>query len=146
MTDSAAASVEADLETIDLLKRSADDFCARSLDVGRIRGLRESTAGYDRAVWIEMCELGWAGIVVAEARGGLGLGAHAAGTVCRALGRVVAPEPMIECGIAAAHILSEAPEADSATLLDSVISGETVAGVQLSEADEFAATSADRAS
>ena len=53
-----------------------------------------------------MAELGWCGLVVPEAQGGLGQGAAAVAAVCRQLGRVVAPEPLIETAIACASLLA----------------------------------------
>ena len=43
-------------------------------DLKRVRALRYREPGFDRAVWREMCELGWLGLRVAEAAGGSGLG------------------------------------------------------------------------
>ena len=42
---------------------------AASGDLHRIRGLRFKTPGFDRAVWRELCELGWPGLRVPFAGG-----------------------------------------------------------------------------
>ncbi len=125
-----------DLETIDMLRDSAADFCARSLGVERLRALRGAAPPFDRGAWREMCELGWAGILAPETAGGLDLGAQAAGAVCRELGRVVAPEPMLECGVAACGLLA-ALDRDGVLLRD-LFHGETLIGAALAEAGEFA--------
>lgn len=121
-------NLDQDQETLDLLRDSAADFCQRSLDVTRLRSLRGATPPFDRARWREMCELGWSGILVDEAAGGLGLGMVAMGTVCRELGRVAAPEPLIECGVAAASLLGTAGADDA---LSALLGGDALSGCVL---------------
>ena len=53
-----------------------------------------------------MCALGWPSILFTEKQGGLAMGVRAAITVCRQLGKVVAPEPMVEIGIETATLCS----------------------------------------
>ena len=113
-------------DTIRLLRDSAADYCERALPRGRVRAFRGAGSTFDRARWREMAELGWASILVPEVRGGLGLGAQAMGAVCEALGRAVAPEPMIESGVAAAVLLGWLPSPLSDRLLEQVMAGETV--------------------
>ena len=92
MSESAHAAAPSDNDSFSMLamlRDSAADFCRRSLVVTRLRALRGASPAFDRALWTEMCELGWAGILAPEAAGGLGLGAEAVGAVCRQLGRVL---------------------------------------------------------
>jgi 3-oxochol-4-en-24-oyl-CoA dehydrogenase len=124
----------ADRETITMLADSARDFCARSLPVARLRALRGGEPPFDLAQWRAMCELGWGGILLPEAWGGLGLGASAVGAVCRELGRVAAPEPMLECGVAAAALLAAVPPAEALALR--LASGDIVLAAALTADDE----------
>ena len=96
-----------------LLRDSVADYCARALAPRRLRDLRTTGHSFDRAVWAEMVGLGWCGLTVSEAQGGLGLGAAAVASVCRQLGRVVAAEPVIECAVVAASLLASAPDQQS---------------------------------
>ena len=100
------AGAEPDLTA--LLRDSVADYCARALAPRRLRALRTAGHSFDRAVWAEMVGLGWCGLAVPEAQGGLGLGAAAVASVCRQLGRVVAAEPVIECAVVAASLLAAA--------------------------------------
>ena len=84
-----------------------------------------------------MCELGWVGITVPENLGGLGLSATCLGVVARELGKVVAPEPLIEVS-SAATLLSYFPE--SKDLLLRVITGELLLACGLVEAGEYIGT------
>lgn len=90
----------------EMLRDSAADFCARALKPARLRALRGATPAFDRDLWRQMAELGWTELLVPSAHGGLGLGMPAACVVCRKLGSVVAPEPMLETAVAAATLLT----------------------------------------
>lgn len=136
-----AETLSSDNETITLLSDSARDFCARELPVTRLRDWRGQQPAFSPAAWREMCELGWPAILVPENRGGLGLGASAVGAVCRELGRVVAPEPLIECGVAAAALLGQLP--DDSDVLSGLLSGTTLVGLAWSEPQDFSARPGD---
>ncbi|MCB1746902.1 MAG: acyl-CoA dehydrogenase family protein [Gammaproteobacteria bacterium] len=112
-----------DGDVVGLLSESAADFCARALPRARLRGLRGARPAFDRSAWREMAELGWSGILLDEGRGGLGLGLPAALAVARALGRVAAPEPFVECAVAAASVLGAA---EAPALTAAVLTGERV--------------------
>ena len=140
MNQAAQASAPAhqdDVSMLAMLRDSAADFCRRSLVVTRLRALRGASPAFDRALWREMCELGWAGILAPEASGGLGFGAAAAGEVCRQLGRVLAPEPMLETGVGAVAMLSACDSAAAASLLSKLVSGDTLLVCALAEDAEF---------
>ena len=145
MNEAARAPAPTDHETFPMLVMlgdSAADFCRRSLPVTRLRALRAASPAFDRALWRAMCELGWAGILAPEASGGLGLGAAAVGVVCRQLGRVLAPEPMLETGVGAVAMLSACASPAAEGLLTTVVSGETLLVCALAEDAEFASRAA----
>ena len=125
---------EQDNETLELLRDSAIDFCSRSLDVSRLRPMREGGENFNSDLWREMCDLGWAGLLAKEESGGLGLGADCFGIICRELGRVVAPEPLIEIGAAVA-LLSRL-DADK-SLLASIIDGSSLVSIALTDPEEY---------
>ena len=108
----------------DLLTDSVADYCARALAPRRLRALRDAGQAFDRNAWREMAELGWCGLLVPEAQGGLGLGAQAVASMCRQLGRVVADEPFIESAVAAASLLAAVCGGDHH--LDALVDGSVV--------------------
>ncbi len=129
-------------EIITMLRDSARDVCKRALERSRLQALRGATPAFDRAHWQTMAELGWLGVVVPEARGGLGLGARGAAVLARALGAVGAPEPLIETAVAAATVLAECAAEDG--LVDALMAGETVFVATLGalDSDPFATVTA----
>jgi alkylation response protein AidB-like acyl-CoA dehydrogenase len=89
-----------------LLSDSVADFVARGTDVARARRLRGTSAEYDRAVWKQMADLGWLGILVPERYGGLGLGLTEMAIVAKGLARSLAPEPLTAAAVLAATALA----------------------------------------
>ena len=140
MSEAARAATSADHETVSMLAMlsdSAADFCRRALPVTRLRALRGASPAFARDHWRAMCELGWAGILAPQASGGLGFGAAALGVVCRQLGRVLAPEPMLETGVGAVALLSACGSTAAEGLLVEVVSGDALLVCALAEDAEF---------
>lgn len=135
---------EHDNEIISLLKDSAEDFCTRSLEPGRLRALREDGSSFDREQWQTIAELGWLGVAIEEDAGGLGLGVRGVAIISREFGKVAAPEPLIETAVAAATLIANVSE--QSELLETLIDGRNVCVVALGNietADYAAATASE---
>jgi alkylation response protein AidB-like acyl-CoA dehydrogenase len=80
-----------------MLARTAGDFVAEHSPLSRLRKLRDSRdeRGYSLATYQKLAELGFTGIPFSEADGGVGLGLAELVLVTEALGRGLAPEPLI---------------------------------------------------
>jgi alkylation response protein AidB-like acyl-CoA dehydrogenase len=80
-----------------LLSRTANEFVAGGSSVARLRKLRDARdeRGYALDRYAKMAELGWTAIPFAEADGGLGMGLAELVLVTEAMGRGLAPEPLI---------------------------------------------------
>ena len=107
-----------------LLRNSVADFVGHDAAVGRARKLRGTAAEYDIAVWRQMAELGWLGILVPEAHGGLGLGLAEMGIVARGLARALAPEPLVASAVMATTALAGGSEALKREHLPRMVAGE----------------------
>ncbi|HEX2826441.1 MAG TPA: acyl-CoA dehydrogenase family protein [Burkholderiales bacterium] len=117
-----------------MLKESVADFIARGMDIGRVRKLRGTPGEYDRAVWKQMADLGWLGIAVPEAYGGMGLGLAETAIVAEGLGRALAPEPYTACAVLAATILAEGDnEPLKADVLPRIAGGDLIPAVAWQE-------------
>ena len=104
------------LQEIRLIRESVGAIVPKD-NLARVRGLRWQEPGFDRAVWRQMCELGWAGLRVPQDRGGLGLGIVEFCMVAQELGAGLVPEPFIA--------LAAAPLLDDETLA-AVLEGSTI--------------------
>jgi acyl-CoA dehydrogenase len=76
-----------------LLREQARRLLAEKCPPRAVRAVLESDAGFDRALWKSIAEMGWLGTAIPEAYGGLGLGALELCVIAEELGRVLAPVP-----------------------------------------------------
>ena len=88
-------------ETIAMIRDSVAAVVPPGADLKRIRQLRCATPGFDRAMWREMCGMGWPGLRVPESQGGSGLGMQEFCALVEGLGVGLVPEPLIPCAMAA---------------------------------------------
>ncbi|MSR14178.1 MAG: acyl-CoA dehydrogenase [Gammaproteobacteria bacterium] len=110
-----------------LLTESAHAFCQKAMPLGRLRALRGTTLGFDRAMWAQMADLGWTGMTIPESAGGLGLDLSAMASVVTELGRVAAPEPLCEVTGLSGGLLTHLPRVEQVgTLLERIASGEAL--------------------
>ena len=90
------------------------------------------------ALWQQMVELAWPGIAIAEAQGGLGLGAVELCVVAEELGRAVAPGPFLATATHYAPLLQAAGASDLAhERLARVAEGALTGTVALAEDDRW---------
>jgi alkylation response protein AidB-like acyl-CoA dehydrogenase len=80
-----------------LLAKTARELISSTTPLSRVRKLRDERdeRGYSPEVWAKMVELGWTAIPFAEADGGAGLGLAELVLVTEAMGRRLAPEPLL---------------------------------------------------
>jgi alkylation response protein AidB-like acyl-CoA dehydrogenase len=88
-------------ESLRMIRDSAAAVAPRGGDLKRIRDLRFTQPGFDRAVWREMAAMGWPGLRLPEDAGGSGLGMAAFCALAEELGAALVPEPLIPLAMAA---------------------------------------------
>jgi len=119
-----------------LLKSSAAEFFAAKSPVKALRALRDAgdSTGYDRALWREMAEMGWAGILIPEAYGGVDFGYKGLGQVLEEAGRTLVASPLESTVLLASPLIRAAgSEAQKRALLPGIASGELVVALALDE-------------
>ena len=57
-----------------MIAESAVVFLQEKSSTAQVREVAEKHGGFDRALWQEVCEMGWAGVALPESVGGMGLG------------------------------------------------------------------------
>jgi alkylation response protein AidB-like acyl-CoA dehydrogenase len=110
------------------IQRTARDLLADRSRFERVREHAESGRS-DDALWRELCELGWAGIAVAEAHGGQGLGLIELSILCEELGASVAAVPFLPTVLASTLIEHAGSQEQGERLLPALASGETTGAV-----------------
>ena len=76
------------------IQGAARDFLTDAASPEVIRAVVEGTTGFDESLWQALAgEMGFAGLMVPETHGGLGLGAVEMALVLEEMGRMLAPVP-----------------------------------------------------
>jgi alkylation response protein AidB-like acyl-CoA dehydrogenase len=112
-----------------LLSRTAHDFVAGSQPIARLRKLRDTgdERGYALDRFAKMAELGWTAIPFAESDGGLGMGFAELVLVTEAMGKGLAPEPLIPSIVLAGRAVALGGSAEhKASWLGPAIAGEKI--------------------
>ncbi|MFC0588887.1 acyl-CoA dehydrogenase family protein [Novosphingobium aquiterrae] len=89
--------------------------------------------GFGHALWKSLAELGFTGILVSEADGGLGMGHVEAGIVLEEIGRNLTPSPFLTSAVAAATALGAGSNELRGRYLSGLLSGDSVFAVAIDE-------------
>lgn len=76
-----------------LIRDSARGWLGEYAGPAHARKVMATEAGYDPALWAEAVALGWTGVIVPEAQGGLGLGFVELAILAEEMGRTLYPSP-----------------------------------------------------
>lgn len=123
-------------EEQEMLKESAQGFLQEKAPVAALRKLRDerSEEGFSRALWKEMADMGWAGILVDEAHGGSGFGFVGAGVIAEEMGRTLTASPFFSTSILAATALNRfASDAAKSEYLPKIASASVVMALAVDE-------------
>ncbi|MEZ5504370.1 MAG: acyl-CoA dehydrogenase family protein [Halioglobus sp.] len=124
-----------------MLRDSAAGFLATKATVAHLRALRDSgdERGFSTAVWHEMAQMGWAGIAIPEAFGGLGYGYTGLGLVLEQVGRNLSASPLQSTVLVAATVIGELGNAQQKErLLAAIAAGEQLVSLALQEGPHHA--------
>jgi alkylation response protein AidB-like acyl-CoA dehydrogenase len=123
-----------------LIRDAARAWTRGQAPVAAFRRMRDSSAplGYDPATWRSIADMGWAGVVIPEAYGGLGLGYGALGLILEETGRTLCASPLLGSTAAAGALVLAGDEAQKAAHLPALASGERIAALAVDEAPRHA--------
>jgi len=111
-------------EDQEALQRSAREVLGKECQPALVRETARTADGIPTALYTKMAELGWMGLVVPEAYGGLGLGTLELALVLEELGRVVAPGPFLGTQLVTSAIVRGGTAAAKKTWLPRLVAGE----------------------
>ncbi len=124
-----------------MLKESAAGFLAENATVTHLRALRDSNSerGFSDGVWNEMAQMGWAGIAIPEAFGGLGYGYTGLGLLLEQAGRNLSASPLQSTVLVAATLIGELGNPQQKEgLLPAIAAGQKLISLALQEASHHA--------
>ncbi len=94
---------------------------------------RDCQDGFGHGLWKQMAEMGFTGLLVPEADGGLGMGHVEAGIVLEEIGRNLTPSPFLASSVLAASALDAGSADLKGRWLPGLISGDSVFAVAIDE-------------
>jgi alkylation response protein AidB-like acyl-CoA dehydrogenase len=106
------------------IKRTAKEFLAARYKPETVRELAEGERGFSDEHWRELAELGWPGVVVPEAEGGLGLGSVELVVIQEEMGYALAPSPLLSSVAAALLLVAAGTDEQRQRWLGPLASGE----------------------
>ncbi len=124
-----------------MLKDSAAGFLAEKATVAHLRELRDSASerGFSDEVWREIADMGWCGIAIPEAYGGLGYGYTGLGLVLEQMGRNLTASPLQSSILVAATVIAElGSEQQKEEMLPALAAGEKLVSLALQEGPHHA--------
>ncbi|ALE15737.1 Acyl-CoA dehydrogenase family protein [Altererythrobacter epoxidivorans] len=94
---------------------------------------RDCKDGFGHELWKQFAEMGFTGIMVDEADGGMGMGNVEAGIVMEEIGRNLTPSPFLTSSVLAATALKHASDDLRGRYLPGLLSGDSVFAVAIDE-------------
>ena len=119
-----------------LLRDTATQFFQERVTIQNLRKLRDekNETGYDRALWKEMADLGFAGIMISEKYGGTEFGPVGLGLVLEQAGRVLAATPLTSTVLLCGSAVQLAGSANQRQeILSAIAAGDRVMALALEE-------------
>ncbi|HTP77887.1 MAG TPA: acyl-CoA dehydrogenase family protein [Rhizomicrobium sp.] len=119
-----------------MIRDGAKSWVQEKSPVTAFRKMRDSgnPDGFDRNVWNEMAEMGWAGILIPEEFGGTGLGYLTLGLVLEETGRTLTASPLISTALTATTaLLLAGSDAQKKKYLPQIAEGKLIATLAVDE-------------
>jgi alkylation response protein AidB-like acyl-CoA dehydrogenase len=117
----------------DLLRLTARRFLAERCPIREVRRLAADPIGFDRALWGELAELGWAGLHLAERVGGAGLDHLSMALVLEESGRALYPGPLLATALGGIAVARAGAPEQAERLLPDLCAGRAIATLALVE-------------
>ena len=91
-----------------MLRDSAAEFIKGRVPIAQLRMLRDRAdpLGYVPEVWAQFAQMGFAGVLIPQAYGGMGLGCMEAGIILEQIGHHLSATPMMSTGVLGARMLA----------------------------------------
>ena len=121
-------------EEQEMLRKSARDFLTTECPPDTVKELAVDEKGYKLDMWKKMAELGWMGLAIPDAYGGMGMTFLDLAVLCEEMGRAVLPGPFLASVILGGFTLLEGgSEEQKKTYLPKISSGEAIFTVAITE-------------
>lgn len=118
-----------------MLADSAREFMKSEAPTAHFREYRDKNCkdGFSHALWKQFGEMGFNGILVSEADGGLGMGHAEAGIILEEIGRNLSPSPFLTTAVAGVEALNAGSTDMRSRWLPGILSGDNVLALAIDE-------------
>jgi alkylation response protein AidB-like acyl-CoA dehydrogenase len=123
-------------EEQELLRAEVRKFLDQNAPLDEVRKFVETDEGFSRPLWSRMAELGWVGLTVPEAYGGVGLDFVTLVAVLEETGRTLFPCPLISTVLASKAIEALGSDEQKQRWLPALAEGERIGTFALLEASD----------
>ncbi len=120
-----------------MLADMARGFLDGAAPVSKLRALRDGGETHDAALWKEMADMGWAGVLVPEEAGGSDMGFAAANVIAEEMGKTLAVSPFLSSAVIAATALRQVSDSRANAALAKIASGEATYALAVDEGIKF---------
>jgi alkylation response protein AidB-like acyl-CoA dehydrogenase len=122
-------------EEQNLLKSSARDFLSKECTAEHVRTMLDDDLGYSKDLWQKMAELGWMGITLPPAYGGVEGDFLDLLLLQEEMGRFLMPAPYLSTILAARAIDAVGNQEQKSTILPGIVGGELIIALAVTEAN-----------
>jgi alkylation response protein AidB-like acyl-CoA dehydrogenase len=123
-------------EEQEMIRQQAAECLKNECPIGFVRRLMESEHGHNEELWKKMVEMGWTGLIVPEAYGGVGLSFVELALVLEEMGRALVPGEFFSTVVLAGQtLLAATNEEQKQRWLIPLASGELKATVAVTESN-----------
>jgi len=120
-----------------MLADAARGYLDDAAPVGKLRALRDAGEAHDPALWAEMAQMGWAGVLVPEEAGGSDMGHAAACVLAEEMGKTLAPTPFLSTAVIAATALRQVATERAKAALAKIAEGTVTYALAIDEGSKF---------
>ena len=120
-----------------MLADMARGFLDGAAPVEKLRKMRDAGETHDAALWKEMADMGWAGVLVPESAGGSDMGFAAANVIAQEMGKTLAVSPFLSSAVIAATALRQVSDDRATAALAKIASGEVTYALAVDEGIKF---------
>ncbi len=116
-----------------MLGDMARGFLDGAAPVSAFRKLRDAGQTHDAALWKEMAQMGWAGVLVPEEAGGSDMGFAAANVLAQEMGKTLVASPFLSSAVIAATALRQVGDDRAMAALGRIASGDLTYALAVDE-------------
>lgn len=118
-------------EDQELLRSEVRKLLDEACPLSEVRKLQETPEGHSPELWKQLGELGWLGLIIPEAHGGVGLGWLDLIVLLEETGRSLFPGPLVSNTLAAATLVDAGDDAQQSRWLPGLADGSCIGTVAL---------------